>query len=48
MNRLPLSNKLKAGPQTFDIHIVAVTSCPERVPKGKFSWQVVRLVFGTA
>ena len=33
MDGLALVKKLKADPETGDIHIVAVTSYPERYPK---------------
>jgi two-component system, cell cycle response regulator len=35
MDGLALVQKLKADPETRDIHIVAVTSYPERYPKGQ-------------
>jgi CheY-like chemotaxis protein len=35
MNGMDLVRKLKADPETRDIHIVAVTSYPERYPKAE-------------
>ncbi len=35
MDGLALVTKLKADPETRDIHVVAVTSYPERYPKGE-------------
>jgi CheY-like chemotaxis protein len=35
MDGLTLARKLKSHPETWDIHIVAVSSYPERYPKGE-------------
>lgn len=33
MDGLALVRKLRADPETRDIHVVAITSCPEKFPK---------------